>query len=374
MADFPRLAIVSDLETFDSDLCVEYLEHIISALGEGEPELHDKLVLGYLKQAADLQLQVENGPKDSAVKNEEETKLKVEKRRKVLKKMLGFLESSLQYDSERILGHMPSGSNPSFNSSQSLKAKNRAKLKFDKVAGKSYDEKEEQLELDEESTILFQSRATLLGRMGQHEGALGIYVHRLKDHFKAEEYCKRVWNENSRREREEMKMSSNEHDQNEFGVEMNRNYNSSSTSAPVGNNRSQDKEKERDPRKEDRNVFLTLLRIYLRPIASSPSNQQLQDTSISTSAVSQSLQLEPALSLISRHSARLDTSSVLNLLPPLVKLKDIHSFTRRALQQSTAHRNEARVLREISQARDLQVEEKRIARLRKRIRVEENRT
>lgn len=31
-------------------------------------------------------------------------------------------------------------------------------------------------------------RAILLGRLGQHEGALQIYVNRLENYFKAEEY------------------------------------------------------------------------------------------------------------------------------------------------------------------------------------------
>jgi hypothetical protein len=34
---------------------------------------------------------------------------------------------------------------------------------------------------------MYDVRAILLGRLGQHEAALQIYVHRLKDHAKAEE-------------------------------------------------------------------------------------------------------------------------------------------------------------------------------------------
>lgn len=277
---------------------------------------------------------------------------------RILKKMLGFLESSQQYDAEKILGHMPSGSNASVKTNRS-QSRSRSQKTLPK---------EEEVELSEESTILYQARATLLGRMGQHEGALGIYVHKLKDHSRAEEYCKRVWNENLRRERDQSHFS-----RDEFGTEMNRNPSTTSSSA-----RNDSNQKDIDPGKEDRNVFLTLLRIYLRPTSNvntitSQSAKSTSEENPSSSSDSY-LQLEPAISLISRHSARLDTSSVLSLLPPLVKLKDIQSFTTRALQQSTANRNEYRVLREISQARDLQVEERRISRLRKRIRVEENRT
>lgn len=34
---------------------------------------------------------------------------------------------------------------------------------------------------------LFEARAILLGRLGNHDGALQIYVHRLLDYSKAEE-------------------------------------------------------------------------------------------------------------------------------------------------------------------------------------------
>lgn len=34
---------------------------------------------------------------------------------------------------------------------------------------------------------LFEAKAILLGRLGRHENALEIYVHRLQDYLKAEE-------------------------------------------------------------------------------------------------------------------------------------------------------------------------------------------
>jgi hypothetical protein len=36
---------------------------------------------------------------------------------------------------------------------------------------------------------MFEARAVLLGRLGKHEGALEIYVYRLQDYIKAEEYA-----------------------------------------------------------------------------------------------------------------------------------------------------------------------------------------
>jgi hypothetical protein len=41
------------------------------------------------------------------------------------------------------------------------------------------------------SLDLFEARAILLGRLGRHEHALELYVYRLQDYLKAEEYALR---------------------------------------------------------------------------------------------------------------------------------------------------------------------------------------
>ncbi len=47
------------------------------------------------------------------------------------------------------------------------------------------------------ATDLFEAKAILLGRLGRHDSALEVYVYRLRDFHKAEEYCKRVYQPNS---------------------------------------------------------------------------------------------------------------------------------------------------------------------------------
>lgn len=79
-------------------------------------------------------------------------------------------------------------------------------------------------------------------------------------------------------------------------------------------------------------IFLTLLRIYLRP----------------TTKTSVDL-LTPALDLITRHSPRLDEVETLNLLPPLVPAQDVRAFLIEALRQPIFDR---RVIKDISKARD----------------------
>ena len=41
-------------------------------------------------------------------------------------------------------------------------------------------------------TGLLEERAVILGRQGSHEKALAIYIYKLKNPHKAEEYCVRV--------------------------------------------------------------------------------------------------------------------------------------------------------------------------------------
>ena len=96
-------------------------------------------------------------------------------------------------------------------------------------------------------------------------------------------------------------------------------------------------------------VFLTLLQIYL-----------LSSSNVSTTAVSSPptdpssiTLLRPALDLISRHSPRLDSVQVLNLLPPLVPAADVREFLLEALR---VPRLQTRVFREIWKARKTDVE------------------
>lgn len=83
---------------------------------------------------------------------------------------------------------------------------------------------------------------------------------------------------------------------------------------------------------EAKNVFLTLLRIYLR--AGSVDF------------------LKPALGLISRHSPRLDTIETLNLLPPMVPTQDLKAFLQESLREPLF---DTQVVREIWRSREQHV-------------------
>jgi len=136
------------------------------------------------------------------------------------------------------------------------------------------------------SDDLFETRAILLGRLGRHDSALEIYVYRLRDYDKAERYCKRI----------------------------------------------------HQPDTETRNIFFTLLRIYLRPLVRTTDDL-----------------LRPALELIARHGPRLNPEETLQLLPPLVAARDVRAFLTGALRVPHFH---ARVVRGVALARSEQVARK----------------
>ncbi|GBE87785.1 Vacuolar morphogenesis protein [Sparassis crispa] len=153
------------------------------------------------------------------------------------------------------------------------------------------------------SEDLFEAKAILLGRLGRHDSALEIYVYRLEDYTKAEAYCKRVYK----------------------------------------------------PGSETSNVFLTLLRTYLRPTSPRFASADL---------------LQPALALISRHGPRLDSVETLQLLPPLVATADVRDFLRSALRAPIL---DTRVVREIAKAREDQITRRLMALQTKRVRVTDSR-
>ena len=92
------------------------------------------------------------------------------------------------------------------------------------------------------------------------------------------------------------------------------------------------------PDTENRNIFFTLLRIYLRPLVRTTDDL-----------------LRPALELIARHGPRLNPEETLQLLPPLVAARDVRAFLTGALR---VPHFDARVVRGVSLVRNEQVARK----------------
>lgn len=129
-------------------------------------------------------------------------------------------------------------------------------------------------------------------------------------------------------------------------------------------------------------VFLSLLRIYLRPSTdqdhhtSPPLSPTARSPSPSSTHSSQSL-LVPALELIARHSARLNSTAVLALLPPLVPTSSVQAFLLDALDPSRSMKGEGgkmgRVIKEVWKARKLEVDARYVALRSRKVRITDTR-
>lgn len=134
-------------------------------------------------------------------------------------------------------------------------------------------------------------------------------------------------------------------------------------------------------------IFLILLRTYLRSppdpdLSSSPGSGITLRTASPTapsfsSAESPQSLLIPALELIARHSAHLDSTAALALLAPLVPTSSIQAFLLDALDPSRTGAGEGgrmnRVIREVWKARKLEVDARYVSLRSRRVRVPDTR-
>ncbi|KAF9378916.1 Vacuolar morphogenesis protein 6 [Podila verticillata] len=240
----PRFKIISYLERLSLDLCVVYLEHIIHELGDQTSEFHNTLVVSYLAQIQ----------RDSAVTGKDETVQKTKA------KLLQFLDESTFYKAERILSRLPVDS-------------------------------------------CYEERAILLSRIGQHDQALNIYVHKLRNFQAAEEYCVK-------------------------------NY---------------------DPTDTTKNVYLLLLKVYLRP----PNREKPM--------------LEPALDILTRHGSHIDPQAVLSLLPASTRIDQLFTFFEKSIRESNKAKHMDMIVKNLLKAERLQTQEQLTFYRSRRVKITEDR-
>ncbi|KAG0095622.1 Vam6/Vps39-like protein [Podila epicladia] len=240
----PRFKIISYLERLSLDLCVVYLEHIIHELGDQTSEFHNTLVVSYLAQIQ----------RDSAVAGKDETVQKTKA------KLLQFLDESTFYKAERILSRLPVDS-------------------------------------------CYEERAILLSRIGQHDQALNIYVHKLRNFQAAEEYCVK-------------------------------NYDSTDTT---------------------KNVYLLLLKVYLKP----PNREKPM--------------LQPALDILTRHGSHIDPQAVLSLLPASTRIDQLFTFFEKSIRESNKAKNMDMIVKNLLKAERLQTQEQLTFYRSRRVKITEDR-
>ncbi|KAL6717314.1 Vacuolar morphogenesis protein 6 [Lecanora helva] len=230
----PRHKVLQYLQNIDRSLAVKYLEHVIYELDDTTPNFHQRLVNIYIE---DLRANMFSN--------------KVE-RTKWREKTHELLKSSTQYQAYKALGLLP-----------------------------------------KDDHNLYEARAIVLSKMGQHKQALDIYVFQLKDAEKAEQYCNEI-------------------------------YMSEMSSIPQGE--AVDRTSKGDSQNVASSIYNTLLSLYLSP---PPPDKP---------------QWGPALNILAKHGARMPAWSTLNLIPETFPVKDLESYFRGRIRSANTIVNEGRIV------------------------------
>ncbi|XP_021362075.1 vam6/Vps39-like protein isoform X2 [Mizuhopecten yessoensis] len=254
----PREQIFKYLEKTAKDLAIPYLEHVILECDDHTPDFHNALaqLLRDKVQAlmADYIQSLPEGHLPSKA-GQEQGELGEYRR-----KLIQFLQVSHDYVPERLLTRFPLDS-------------------------------------------FYEERAILLGRLGRHELALGIYVHILHDTPAAERYC----HEYSERNRE-----------------------------------------------ENKDVYLDLLKMYLQP----PSSSSL---GISPGqGFTPKPSMEAALRLMKEHAAKIDSTKALEMLPAATNIEEILNYLESVMEHQATERRKNQILKSMFYAENLQVHEQRM--------------
>ncbi|KAL4803172.1 vacuolar sorting protein 39 domain 1-domain-containing protein [Aspergillus unguis] len=233
----PRQKVLDFLQGIDVKLAVQYLEHVIGELNDLTPDLHQRLAGLYLDR---LQRHQDN-------KEEFSTEMEYKEWRETF---VTFLKTSDQYSPSKILGR-----------------------------------------LDRDDPEFFEARAILFSKMGQHRQALEIYVFKLEDYAKAEEYCNHL-------------------------------HRTEDTPIPSG---PAAEYSALAPSDDEPSIYLTLLSLYLTP----PHGYNPQ--------------YGPALDILARHGSRLPANSALELIPESLPVHDLEFYFKGRMRAANTILNESRI-------------------------------
>ncbi|EXF74089.1 vacuolar sorting protein 39 domain 1 [Colletotrichum fioriniae PJ7] len=229
----PRGRIARFLGGIDPGLEVQYLEHIISELDESTPDFHNRLVELFIKHLKEK-------------KRDDEWDAEMDR-------FVQFLKTSSQYSLSKAFSLIPRD-DPAF----------------------------------------YEAQAIVLSNMGSHKQALEIYVFKMKNYAKAEEYCNIV--------------------------------HKSRDSRPSSPDQSRRPSSADDPEDSVPSIYHTLLSLYLTP---PPPHKPAHD---------------PALELLSRHGSRLPAASTLSLIPDDLPVRDLESYFRGRIRSANSVVNESRIV------------------------------
>ncbi|KEF58123.1 6-phosphofructo-2-kinase/fructose-2,6-bisphosphatase [Exophiala aquamarina CBS 119918] len=228
----PRHKVLGFLEPISKELAQRFLEHVVDELNDLTPDLHQKLVTLYLERL-----------KDGSRSGGEE----------ILDKFLTLLRTSEQYSPAKTLGMLP-----------------------------------------RDEPTFYEARAILFSKMGNHKQALEVYVFKLRDTAKAEEYC------------------------NQTHLETSLNDDGKVTSSR--------RKSTTDPVDEQPSIYHILLNLYLNP----PKGETAK--------------WGPAIELMARHGARLPASSTLELIPEDLLVRELEFYFRGRMRNANSIMNESMIV------------------------------
>ncbi|KAF4627324.1 hypothetical protein G7Y89_g10828 [Cudoniella acicularis] len=228
----PRDKVVDFLQGIDLDLAVKYLEHVINELNDLTPDFHNQLVAAYLRDLKNRQDRDSDDWKD------------------LMNRLVTFLRTSKQYSLGKAFGNIPRND-------------------------------------------FYEAQAVVLSNMGQHKQALEIYVFKIQDFEKAEDYCNHV------------------------------HLQSSTESSPLQSRKASTVEEDDAT---PPSIYHTLLSLYLTPPPPHSPNWP------------------PALDLLSKHGSRLPASSTLSLIPTTLPVAELESYFQGRIRAANSVVNEARIV------------------------------
>ncbi|KAK8092220.1 uncharacterized protein PG998_015052 [Apiospora kogelbergensis] len=253
----PRERVLKYLEGIDEVLEIRYLEHIIGELGDATPDFHNRLAELFISV-----LKAGGGGEQGGNEGEKAP---------MMERLIKFLRESRQYSLSRAYGLIP-----------------------------------------RDDSAFYEAQAVILSNMGSHKQALDIYVFKMQDYAKAEEYCNRIQKLQSEPTRPASPMSR-------------RGSRPSSATVPLINQSSSVEQQYDDPDATP-SIYHTLLSLYLTPAPPHKPN------------------LEPALALLSRHGSRLPAASTLSLIPDSLPAQELASYFSGRIRAANSRLAESRVV------------------------------
>lgn len=120
-----------------------------------------------------------------------------------------------------------------------------------------------------------------------------------------------------------------------------------------------------------RDIYITLLKVYLRPVGETKSHNRLSQQSSVLQIDAE--YLRPVLHLLKHYGTKMNTSSALELLPPLLTVQELQDFLTTAVRQSASRSRNVQVHSRLRRARMDQVERTAMALRSQRVKVTDSR-